>query len=372
MQYLERAVEWDPKAAEPRFHLASAYDELGRAAEAVSLYEAIAAEAPGHNPTLLRLARAYRAMGRQGDARAAFERALANNAHEAPATLGLAELEIQQGDRDALIAARNRLDALVNWMPENTAAGVALGVVHHRLGQTDLAIRAYEEVLARNPYEVSALLNLAHIHQAAAEDVRARELFERASAIVPESVEQLVDLQSYFIGLRALDRVGDLWESYVSRRSPSKEGLAYASFGIALAGRASRAEDLLKSIGDAGNELPLAMAANAYLALTKERFSEAASWVDSLCALGAHAAEARRSLQMGLELFDERRPGVAWTLGLAARLLIADQRWDVAGVFLDLFDKNCNDEGCAEFLRSLRTRMTEETSGRSPAGPSVP
>ncbi len=359
MRALQRAVELDPQASEPKFYLASAYDDLGRPDEALALYESILTQAPGHNPTLLRLAKVYRSLGRAEQARAAYERALSNNAYEVPATLGLVELDLEQRTDEAHRAAERRLIDLLSWMPENNAARVSLGVVYHRLGREAEAIREYEKVLARNPREVAALLNLAHIHLTAGDLDRARLFFERAALYPLESLEQVVDLQDFFLSIRDFDEAANLWEPFLARYPQSAEAMVFAAWCFALTGETQRARRLADSLG-ANEKHPLLLATKAYLQLGEGRYELARKAVAELCALGRQGTDARRRLLAALELFDKKQPNVPWTFGLAAQLLVADGRVDAARVFLDLFAKNCQDADCAEFLHSLQAALAAE------------
>jgi len=361
-----RAIELEPIVAEPQFGLAVALDDLGRHNEALPLYEAVFAKAPGHNRTLLRLAKLYRGQGRVDAAREKYEQAIRNNAYEVPAILGLSELDLEAGTPATLAAAERRLTGLLEWMPENTPARTNLGVVLQRLGRTHEAIESYRKVLQQNPDDVTATLNLAQLLHSQGNVARARPLFDRVADIGPESVDQAVAVQDFYFSQRLADRAAAMWETFLSRSATPVEGRGFAAWSNALAGRVEQARSLAHSVVREHGEHPLAVAALAYVSLAEGDYEGARSHVATLSACGLRGAEARRRFLAGLEFFDEKHTGVAWTFYLAAVVLHSEGQADKARVFADLFDQHCVEAACDGHRAGLRALLRSDESAGAP------
>jgi tetratricopeptide (TPR) repeat protein len=351
---LQKAVDLAPGTMEPVFQLALAFDELGRKDEALPLFEWAFAEAPTHNPTVLRLAGIYRQNWRTEDARRTYEKALANNRYEVPAILCLAELDIETGTPQGYEAAEARLADLLDWMPENTAARVALGVAHQGLGRTQEAIQAYERAFREDSKNPVPALNLGQIHASTGDVVRALLWFERAVSRGLDTLDQLTAAHDFFISQRDFGRAAAMWENFLIREPGSVEGRAYLAWCFAMNGEMANALSTLHGIQESGRERPEVLASSAYLALSESRWERAVERVEALCASGGSGREVRTRLLQSLERFDEQHPNVPWTYGLAARLLLADSRHEAARVFIDQAEKNCHDPACTAFVASLK------------------
>ncbi|MBU0719566.1 MAG: tetratricopeptide repeat protein, partial [Planctomycetes bacterium] len=189
---LRRAIEIDPQNSQVKYHFAQILAEAGHIDDAIRLLEESIEAAPLANPRILRLAALYRQVGRPEDARQLYEQALRNNPYDVPATMGLTELNLETGTKEAYQDAARRLGTMLEWMPENAAAWVNLGVVRKALGQTGPAIRAYREALVHDPQHLTAALNLAMLYEGLGDSARAAPLFERAAVLGVGSVEEMV------------------------------------------------------------------------------------------------------------------------------------------------------------------------------------
>lgn len=346
---LRKALEIEPEGGEPGYRLACALDDLGKAQEALPLYETSHAIAPRHNPTILRLAKLYRRLGRPGDARRLYENALVNNDFEVSAILGLAELEIEAGDSGSLANAELRLQNLLKWMPDNAAALVALGVVYHKTGRTTDSIRAYNRALSLEPCNVSALLNLASIHRVLGQESDAAQLFDRADKCGPETLSQAVVISDYWLETRRASRSVDLWERFLSLHPDEEKARWYAAWALAITGKLAEAEVLLATPDPTENREPTALAMNVVAGLTSGNAAVSVEAVEALCAAPDEASEWRRRLLQWLEWFDADHSDDPWTLCLAAALLSAEGRADASRQFWELCDQKCTLMACRAF-----------------------
>ena len=151
LDYLNQAVQADPRHPLAYYRLGQLLEELGRLDETLAQYEHAAELLPTNNPLLNRLAQLYRRLGRPDAAREIYEQALRNNAYEEPAILGLAQLDLETATDAGAQTAVAHLQDLLAWMPENVPARINLGVALTQLGRTAEAVAAYEEALNRDP-----------------------------------------------------------------------------------------------------------------------------------------------------------------------------------------------------------------------------
>ena len=357
---LRQAVAYAPKSASAKYHLASALEEVGQLAEALSIYEAMRGIAPLYNPGLNKLADLYRRLDRLRDARKVYEQSLANNPYEVPAALGLAELDIELGTDAALSAAQERLAALLAWMPENTTARTNLGVIHAAHGRLADAVDVYESVLERDPNNATATINLAQIYQRGGRLDRAGPLFARSVSLV-ESVDQAVSIHDFYIGQRQPDRAVALWSDFLRRFPTADTARRFLEWSYALAGDMDHGQMMVPEGSLPPDLLSLAVATRTYVALFEKRYADATSLADRLGAFGVVGSDARRRLLRALQWLDEQEPNVPWTFCIAAQLLLADGRIEAANVSVDLCDQHCADIDCRERIRTLR-----ETLGTRP------
>ncbi|MHC4697204.1 MAG: tetratricopeptide repeat protein [Planctomycetota bacterium] len=358
---LKRAVEVDPKNATAKYRLGVTWYERGRVDDGLPLIEQGVAEAPKKNPWIIHLARVYRTLGRSEDAGALYEQALQNNHYEVPATLGMAELAIEVGTREAYLEAERDLVKLLEWMPENARARVDLGVVYHGLGRTREAIDAYRDALEYDPSNAAAALNLAAIYNAAGDTRGADRLFELAASTGLESIEQLQAIHDFLIAQQAPKRAVTLWSEFLTRSPGALDGQAYLAWSHALAGDLERAKAEADALTEVDASQPVVPAALTYVALVRDEYDAAVTHAEALCATGDRGAEARRRLLGALATVVQRRPDLPWSFCLAARLYIADAQIDTARAFVDLCNDQCREGRCDRYAQSLRERLPGET-----------
>ncbi|HNQ24156.1 MAG TPA: tetratricopeptide repeat protein [Phycisphaerae bacterium] len=325
---LTQALDTDPRNPLAYYRLAHFFEEAGRIAEALPLYETAVTLAPTNNPVLIRLADLYRRVGRLADARAVYEQALQSNPYEVPASLGLAELDLGLGTTAAAQAAADRLERLLDWMPEHSAARVNLGVAYQTLGRTADALAVYEEALRRDPQAVTAALNRALIYHAA------------------------------FLENGRFEPCVALWADVLTRFPGCVEARAYLAWSQALAGLPAPAVQAANALLSEVVAAPLAHGTLALVALRGRRHDDAVAHVEAVCATGPAGAEARRQLLFALGFTQEQRPELPWTYCLAARLLLAGGQVDIARQMLELgADAISTSPPCRAYADDLRAQL---------------
>lgn len=333
--WLRKALAVDPDNSVAKFRLGLVHDELGRDREALPYYEACVADAPSHNPTIHRLARIYRRLGRLDDARRMYEQELSNNRFEVPAIMALADLDFSLGTPDAVRAARDRLVALIDWMPENVAARI----------------------------------NLAHLYDAMGDDERAIEQYAEAERQGLETVEQKVFISDFF------EKRGDLpqavmgWRALIRRLPSDAAARAHLAWLLAIAGDVEGARTEIAALGAEARNQPMAQAAVMMLALNDGRNDVAAALADQLASSGPNGGSTRRRLLQALERYDQKSPDNPWTYYLTATLLIGDGQTDAGRAFAELFNTRCNQPECEPFRSALAARVGYSNDRQSTTSP---
>jgi len=350
---LRRAVELDEKNGHAQYRLATACEDLGRTEEAVRWYKAAIETSPRYNPPLIRLAGLYRASGKYDEARRLYLKALETNAYELPAIIGLAELEIQAGDRASLREAQRRLRALLEDVPEHTAAWINLGVASQKLGDSQEAISIYQSVLLRDPDNATAALNLAQIYQSRGQTELARSLLAQARRAGVATLTEAVGMFDAFVRQGAMDQAVGVWSDLLLRKPDSEEVRAWSAWSLAVAERPDQAVAMADRVGPTLTSAPLVTAARTLAALQKKDYPGAAGALLSLVGNRDGQGDVIHRLLMALERHDLNHPGDPWTICLAARLLIADGQLDAGRAFTDLCANQCMNGGCDAWVGTL-------------------
>jgi tetratricopeptide (TPR) repeat protein len=361
VRLMEQSIQEDPESARTMFRLGGVYELSGDPAKAAEYYEKSVALTPMHNPSLNRLASCYRLLGRPDDARDVYQRALDfSHGYDVHSVMGLVELDLDDGSRERLVAARDRLEELLSWMPENLDARTNLGVVLTRLGSLQEAAKVYGDVLSSDPQHVTANLNLAQLLVQAGAADRAARHFQIAADVGPGTLEQAIAVHDYLVDGRQTLRLPSLWERYLVKAGESTEALAYTAWAHALVGNVSRAREILASLADADS--PTARAATLYADLAAGSFDDAWSHASHPRLAAADAARTRRQLLAALQYFDSRNPNLAWTFCLAGRILLAGNNSDAAKISAELCENHCRDEVCRRAVAELRSGITHAAS----------
>lgn len=150
----ENSVAANPKNHRAWFHLAFAYYEDGRCADAIRAYEKGAALSPKPDPTLLAdWALALECEGRTGEAEARLREALAIERHPHTLTL-LGRVLAKKGN---LEQAMETLNEALRINPSNANALAYRGNVYLLRHQPELALADYEAALRLQPGDPAAM-----------------------------------------------------------------------------------------------------------------------------------------------------------------------------------------------------------------------
>lgn len=362
IRLLKQAIDIDPDQGMAKSRLARVYEEIDQLENAIIYYEQAVEIAPNHNPTIKRLARIYQESNRPDNAIALYQHALQNNPYDVDAAMGLAELDLQKGSQESNLSAMNRLETLLDWMPDNIDARVNLGVVYSALQYTDRAIQAYNEALKVNPLHVTASLNLAQIYQSTNRVQDAARLYGKAIQGGLYSIKQAEVIHDFYIDQGAISNVVALWKLMKKEFPQSFNARIYSAFSNVLVGKFGQAEDELTDLSDEKTHFPMIHATKMLIALLQKRYDDAQIEVDAICTVGDHARTARRRLLGALQLLDQQKPPHAWIYCLTARLLIAQGQLDAARTFIQLCEQYCGDSSCRKYTQSIRAKWIDRES----------
>jgi arylsulfatase A-like enzyme/Tfp pilus assembly protein PilF len=98
-------------------------------------------------------------------------------------------------------------------------------------GRYEECIPLYERILAADPNNIDAALRLASAHSALGENAKALQMFQRAAAIVPESLDVRTYLGLHYLRVKEWDRAATLLDEVVKAspdRATAVDGLATA------------------------------------------------------------------------------------------------------------------------------------------------
>jgi arylsulfatase A-like enzyme/Tfp pilus assembly protein PilF len=98
-------------------------------------------------------------------------------------------------------------------------------------GRYEECIPLYERILAQDPKNIDAALRLASAHSALGENAKALQMFQRAAAIVPESLDVHTYLGLHYLRVKDWDRAATLLDEVVKAspdRATAVDGLATA------------------------------------------------------------------------------------------------------------------------------------------------
>jgi tetratricopeptide (TPR) repeat protein len=220
-----------PESAPAIDLLASTYSSEGDARGAVGIVSEYAGRRPKAAPLQNLLGLWLLKTGDRTAARAAFQKARdADPAYTRP-TLLLAQVDLDDGNVDAV---RRDLAALLAKEPNDAEARFLMGAAEDRAGNYAAAIDQYQKVLQQKPSDVLALNNLAY-DMATQNPHEALDYIQRALALAPNdpSLQDTIGLVYYSQGSYT-QAVKYLNEALYKAETPGRRfhlGLAYAKLG---------------------------------------------------------------------------------------------------------------------------------------------
>lgn len=175
------------------WHWAGKFDEAARrAADALKLIE-------DDLESQFLLAECLRQLGRIGESMVQFERLFEIEPNYGRGYIPFGTLLAQGGH---LTAAKAYLSMGVFLNPDRDDAHHALGAVHLRLGEYELAAQSLAEAALLNPNEPSTLLLLARAKVATGETEAAVAIYEQALRLNPNDADGHNELGETLVGLR--------------------------------------------------------------------------------------------------------------------------------------------------------------------------
>ncbi|MEX0709279.1 MAG: sulfotransferase [Woeseia sp.] len=225
-QYLERAIELEPRFAKP-------YEDLGVL---------------------------YLATQRPADAVAAFEDAIALDSRQASLYYGLATALERSGRRDEAEAARARFLAL---SPDGKALSEA--AQHFLAGRTDCAESICGGILAKEPQNVHAMRLLARICADSHRDAAAVGLLRRMISIAPDFLLAHRDLAWFFLDRSRFHEAIDALQRAVSIRPDAADLHQALGDTLAIVGRSTEALAAYDSVLSLNPEDPRALLGRAHM-----------------------------------------------------------------------------------------------------------
>jgi tetratricopeptide (TPR) repeat protein len=196
--YFSETSRLDPASAAARLRLGDAQLRRGDVIAAEDAYARLVADHPRASWGYVGLARVRLRQEKTAAARELLERALALEARDREASYLLALVDAQQGrgvTAAALIESFTTKTSTQSppdpWLDRVRDEAVGTQAVLRRAngllaaGDLDAAQPLYEQVLASNPDDVAALVNLGNVHLRRRDGQRALPLFERAVVLAP-------------------------------------------------------------------------------------------------------------------------------------------------------------------------------------------
>ena len=271
--------------------------------------------------------------------------------------IGLSHLRMGNGEE-----ALRWLQRAVGLDPATDIGKYRLGLAYEELGRIEEAVSSYEAAAEVAPGHNPTLLRLAGVYRRLGRPQDARAAYAKALENNAYEIPAI-------IGLVELDTETD--SPQACREATARLVKLLEDVPDDLAARLNLAALLLlrteltdvpaaaKSLTRAKTSAARIDAALAFAALVEGRHDEALAKTLRAISAPSDAAEGRRLLLSAMQRFDEQRPGVAWTYGLTAEVLIADGQGDAARAFLSLFESNCREPSCQSYTPKLRQKLRE-------------
>lgn len=243
LSLLENVLARDPQNLEALILQAESRLAEGQTKKAVEELEALSANYP-HVPLIaFHLARAYFDDGNLPAATAAANEAVVAKPDYADAILLLGELNLANGNAPLVIPA---MLALVKQQPGLTPAWRLLQQAYHASGRRQDEVASLTREIAASPQSADAYLRLGRILREQEQPAEARQVFEHAAELVPDSLEPLEELVDLDISQKNFGEGLKKVQELLAKEPDSAEGYALAGKVYNAEGQWNNAEAALR------------------------------------------------------------------------------------------------------------------------------
>ena len=220
---LERILATDPYNLDATLRLATAHSALGRDARAVALFTKAAQIAPDSPDVRVYLALHYARGAEWQRAVPLLERILVEMPDRVPAIEALASIRERQGNLPEAIALRQKVDAL---RPATAAESIHLGDMAMQVGQTAVAIDAFERGRAQQGSAFGRDLELGVLYLSARQFDQARTALDRVKPTHPEYPMALFKRAQVSVLLNEPDRAARIERAKRGANATTRELIA--------------------------------------------------------------------------------------------------------------------------------------------------
>ena len=255
VRLFEESLALEPDAIEPLVAAARSYLARGTPDVAEQRVKSVLSRYPNSLTALLMLGDIYASSGALEKARSSFEEGVRYHPKSSDAHARLADLLIRKDDISGAMAV------LEKGIAETDANGYLvfrLGALYERAGQLDLALKSYEDVVARYPDAAMAINNLVMVlirdgSDPAALD-RAREL---AKKLAETDVPQYLDTVGWvYYTRKEFERALPYLERAVAAQPDAGELQYHLGMALKQLGRSAEAVEHLSRAVESNTQFP--------------------------------------------------------------------------------------------------------------------
>jgi putative PEP-CTERM system TPR-repeat lipoprotein len=209
MEQLRRAFARDPGRFQAGAALAVLYLREGHTAEAVKVAEAVVKRDPQNVAALNLLGVARAAANDRKGARAAYLKAIAADKNFSPSQLNLGKLELQEGNH---AAARDRFLAILKTRPKDTQPMYEMAVVEQSAGNQIEAVRWLEKAHAIDRAHTGVTIQLVELYIIQRKFEAALTAAKETQEVVPSDLLALAALGRAYVAMGNLERARELFD----------------------------------------------------------------------------------------------------------------------------------------------------------------
>ena len=182
-----QAIARAANTAEAKISLADYYTVVKRYDDARKILQEVAQKDSDYAVATIRLAGVDAAQGDRANAQAKLRDVVLKYPKDMTARVLIARLQLIDGKREEALAQATSIVTEEPTSKEAATAYAIIGGIQSSLDRTDDAIKAYEEVLKREPSAVAASIALAGLHLAKGAPDKAQTYADQALAQVPKN-----------------------------------------------------------------------------------------------------------------------------------------------------------------------------------------